>query len=62
MNVSHPVGVLPLLSIKFFYDKMDLRLFHFRVRKYDFCVTERLYRRDLGQIGILGGNWHFRWG
>ena len=24
--------------------------------------SERLYRRDLGQIGILGGNWHFRWG
>ena len=20
------------------------------------------YRRDLGQIGILGANWHFRWG
>ena len=24
--------------------------------------SERSYRRDLGQIGILGGNWHFRWG
>ena len=24
--------------------------------------SECLYRRDLGQIGILGGNWHFRWG
>ena len=22
---------------------------------------EGLYRRDLGQIGILGGNWYFRW-
>ena len=24
--------------------------------------SKRLYRRDLVQIGILGGNWHFRWG
>ena len=24
--------------------------------------SERSYRRDLGQIGILGGNWHCRWG
>ena len=24
--------------------------------------SECLYKRDLGQIGILGGNWHFRWG
>ena len=24
--------------------------------------SEHLYRRDLGQIGILGENWHFRWG
>ena len=24
--------------------------------------SERLYRRHLGQIGILGGNCHFRWG
>ena len=24
--------------------------------------SERSYRRDFGQIGILGGNWHFRWG
>ena len=24
--------------------------------------SECLYRMDLGQIGILGGNWHFRWG
>ena len=24
--------------------------------------SERLYGRDLGQIGILGRNWHFRWG
>ena len=24
--------------------------------------SEHLYKRDLGQIGILGGNWHFRWG
>ena len=24
--------------------------------------SECLYRRDLGQIRILGGNWHFRWG
>ena len=24
--------------------------------------SERLYRRDLGHIGILGGNWHPRWG
>ena len=24
--------------------------------------SERSYRRDLGQTGILGGNWHFRWG
>ena len=23
--------------------------------------SECLYRRDIGQIGILGGNWHFRW-
>ena len=23
--------------------------------------SERSCRRDLGQIGILGGNWHFRW-
>ena len=23
--------------------------------------SERLYRRDLGQIWILGGNWCFRW-
>ena len=23
--------------------------------------SERSNRRDLGQIGILGGNWHFRW-
>ena len=23
---------------------------------------ERSYRRNLGQIGILSGNWHFRWG
>ena len=25
-------------------------------------LSERLYKRDLGQIGNLGGNWHFRWG
>ena len=24
--------------------------------------SERVYRRDLCQIVILGGNWHFRWG
>ena len=24
--------------------------------------SERLYRRDFGQIEILGENWHFRWG
>ena len=24
--------------------------------------SESLHRRDLGQIGILGGNWHFRRG
>ena len=24
--------------------------------------SERSYKRDLGEIGILGGNWHFRWG
>ena len=24
--------------------------------------SESLYRRELGQTGILGGNWHFRWG
>ena len=24
--------------------------------------SERSYRRDLGQIRILGGNWHFSWG
>ena len=24
--------------------------------------AERLYKRDLGQIGILGGNLNFRWG
>ena len=24
--------------------------------------SEGLYRRDLIQIGILGGNWHFSWG
>ena len=23
--------------------------------------SEGLYKRDLDQIGILGGNWHFRW-
>ena len=23
--------------------------------------SECLYRRDLGQIEILGGNWHFKW-
>ena len=24
--------------------------------------SEHSYRKDLGQIGILGGNWPFRWG
>ena len=24
--------------------------------------SECLYRRALGQIGTLGGNWYFRWG
>ena len=24
--------------------------------------SEHLYRRDLGQIGIFGWNWHFWWG
>ena len=24
--------------------------------------SEHSYRRDVGQIEILGGNWHFRWG
>ena len=24
--------------------------------------SEGSYRRDLGQIGILGGKWHFSWG
>ena len=32
MNVEHPMGVLHSFSIKnIFYDKMDLRLFYFRV-------------------------------
>ena len=24
--------------------------------------SEHSYKRDLGQISILGGNWHFGWG
>ena len=32
MNVRHPMGVLHSFSIKnIFYDKMDLRLFYFRM-------------------------------
>ena len=35
MNVRHPMGVLHSFSIKkFFYDKMDLRLFYFDVPIY----------------------------
>ena len=31
MNMKHPLGVLHSFSIKFFFDKMDLRLFDFHV-------------------------------
>ena len=24
--------------------------------------SEGFYSRDLGQVGVLGGNWHFVWG
>ena len=35
MNVRHPMGVLHSFSIKnIFYDKMDVRLFYFRVTIY----------------------------
>ena len=36
MNVSHPMGVLHLFSIRnVFYDKMDLRLFCFSLINKD---------------------------
>ena len=41
MNVRHPMGALHSFSIKnIFYDKMDLRLFYFRVTNYHIQVLQ----------------------
>ena len=68
MNVRHPYGVLHLFSIKSIYDKMDLRLFYFRVttfwRNEKLCwkVNNQNYFRIFGHLNQaqkLSLNVHF---
>ena len=47
-----------LLQLKIYID-ISKRISYFASPNH---FSEGLYSRDLSQIGILGGNWHFGWG
>ena len=53
MNVRHPIGVLHSFSIKnIFHDKMDLRVFYFRVTIYMNLISATIHIHKNSQSEI----------